>query len=135
MAAPVGVSVLPAATGSEQYHLVGSSSSPRTCHVIAYGVFTGASSVYHMGKTAAKFVFSNGSFKVSFKNGKGGTESFNPKTCLAQASQPGTYTISGGTGKYKGITGDGKFTFTLLAIGAKNRQGKCVHNTPPAEFH
>ena len=134
MAAPAGVSAHPAATGTEHFQLVGTSTTSRTGHVIAYGVFTGAAAVDHMGKTAAKFVFSNGSFKVSFKNGKGGTESFNPKTCLAQASQPGTYTISGGTGKYKGITGDGKFTFTLLAIGAKNGQGKCVHNTPPAEF-
>ena len=134
MAAPAGVSAHPAATGTEHFQLVGTSTTSRTGRVIAYGVFTGAATVDHMGKTTYKFVFSNGSFKVSYKNGTGGTQSLNPKTCLAQVSQPGTYTISGGTGKYKGITGHGKFTFTLLAIGAKNGQGKCVHNKPFTAF-
>lgn len=133
-AASAGVSARSAVTGTEHFQLVGTSGTSSTGHVIAYGVFTGAAAVDHMGKTAAKFVFSNGSFKVTHKYGKGGTHSFNQKTCLVQVSEPGTYTISGGTGKYKGITGHGKFTFTLLAIGAKNGQGKCVHNKPPVEF-
>jgi hypothetical protein len=133
-AAPAGVTEHPAATGTEHFQLVGTSTTSSTGHVIAYGAFTGAAAVDHMGRATAKFVFSNGSFKVSYKHGKGGTESFSSKTCLVQASQPGTYTISGGTGKYKGISGHGKFTFTLLAIGAKNGQGKCVHDRPPAEF-
>jgi hypothetical protein len=132
-AAPAGASARSAVTGTEHFQLVGTSATSRTGHVIAYGVFTGAATVDHMGKTA-KFVFSNGSFKVTHKYGKGGTQSFDPKTCLVQVSEPGTYTISGGTGKYNGITGHGKFTFTLLAISAKNGQGKCVHNKPPVEF-
>ena len=134
IAAPPGVSARPAATGTENFQLVGTSTTSRTGHVIAYGVFTGAATVHHMGKAATRFVFSDGSFKLSYKNSTGGTKSLNPKTCLAQVSQPGTYTISGGTGKYAGISGNGKFTFKLLAIGAKNGQGKCVHNQPPVEF-
>lgn len=132
-AAPAGARAGSAVTGTEHFQLVGTSATPSTGHVIAYGVFTGAATVDHMGKTA-KFVFSNGSFKVTHKYGNGGTQSFDPKTCLVRVSEPGTYTISGGTGKYKGITGHGKFTFTLLAIGAKNGQGKCVRDRPPVEF-
>jgi len=133
-AAPAPVSAHPAATGTEHFQLVATATTSRTGHAIAYGVVTGAATVDHMGKDAAKFVFSNGSFKLSYKSGTGGTHSLNAKTCLAQVSQPGTYTISGGTGKYKGISGHGTFTFRLLAIGAKNSQGKCVHNEAPVAF-
>ncbi len=69
--------------------------------------------------------------KLVFKNGMGGTQKFDPKTCLAQITQPGTYTISGGTGKYAGISGHGKFRYRLLFIGARNAQGKCAQRKPP----
>jgi hypothetical protein len=120
----------PAVTGTEHFQLVSASATANTGQVIAYGVFTGAA-VDHIGNNTDKFVFKNGSFLVHHTNGKGGRRSFNPRTCLAQISQPGTYTISGGTGKYAGISGHGKFRFTLLAIGAKNAQGKCAERKPP----
>ncbi len=130
MAASAGHGAGPAATGTEHFQLVSSSATASTGQVIAYGVFTGAA-VDHMGNNTDKFVFKNGSFKVHHRNGKGGKSSFNPRTCLAHITQPGTYTISGGTGKYAGISGHGKFRFTLLFIGAKNAQGKCAQHKPP----
>jgi hypothetical protein len=123
----------PAATGTEHFQLVSTSATSSTAPVIAYGVFT-APAVDHMGSNVDKFVFRNGSFKVRHVNGKGGKQSFNPKTCLTKVSQPGTYRIFGGTGKYAGIRGHGKFVFSLLAIGAKNSMGKCTRTKPPIAF-
>jgi hypothetical protein len=126
----VAASASPAATGTEHFQLVSTSATSSTAPVIAYGVFT-APAVDHMGSNVDKFVFRNGSFKVRHVNGKGGKQSFNPKTCLTKVSQPGTYRIFGGTGKYAGIRGHGKFVFNLLAIGAKNSMGKCTRTKPP----
>jgi len=123
----------PTATGTEHFQLVSTSATSSTARVIAYGVFT-APAVDHMGSNVDKFVFRNGSFKVRHVNGKGGTQSFNPKTCLTKVSQPGTYRIFGGTGKYAGIRGHGTFVFSLLAIGAKNSLGKCTRTKPPVAF-
>jgi hypothetical protein len=129
MASPAARGAGPAVRGIEHFQLVSTSAAGNTAKVIAYGVFTGAA-VDHMGK-ADKFVFKHGSFTVHHKNGKGGTQKFNPKTCLAQITQPGTYRISGGTGKYKGISGHGRFRYTVLFIGARNANGKCANHKPP----
>ncbi len=129
MAAPAGHGG-PAVTGTEHFQLVSANATASTGRVIAYGVFTGPA-VDHMGNNTDTFVFKNGSFKVHHTNGKGGKHSFNPRTCLMQIIQPGTYTIGGGTGKYAGISGHGKFRFTLLVIGAKNAQGKCAQHKRP----
>ena len=123
-------STTPSKSGTEHFQLVSTSATSSTAPVIAYGVFT-APAVDHMGSNVDKFVFRNGSFKVRHVNGKGGTQSFNPKTCLTKVSQPGTYKIFGGTGKYAGIRGHGKFVFSLLDIGAKNSMGKCTRTKPP----
>jgi len=120
----------PAATGTEHFQIVSTSATSRAAHVIAYGVFT-APAVDHTGANVDTFVFRNGSFKVRHRNGAGGKQSFNRKTCLLKVSQPGTYRIFGGTGKFAGIKGHGKFVFSLLAIGARNSMGKCTQAKPP----
>jgi len=109
VAAPAGHVAGPAVSGTEHFQIVSTNAAGNT----------------------GKLVFKNGSFKVHHKNGKGGTQKFDPKTCLAQITQPGTYTISGGTGKYAGISGHGKFRYRLLFIGARNAQGKCAQRKPP----
>jgi hypothetical protein len=134
LAAQGSGSTRPAVSGTEHFQLLSTSATSTTAPVIAYGVFT-APAIDHMGvaKNVDKFVFSNGSFKVRHRNGTGGTHSFNPRTCLAKITQPGTYTIFGGTGKYAGITGHGKFVLNLLFIGAKSG-GKCTQRKPPVAF-
>jgi hypothetical protein len=120
----------PAVSGTEHFQILSTATTSGTAQVIVYGVVT-AAGVDHMGNKVDKFVFPGGSFKVAHKNGKGGTHHFTPRTCLTQVTQPGTYTIFGGTGKYAGISGHGKFLFTLLVIGAKNSGGSCVQTKPP----
>jgi hypothetical protein len=121
----------PAIAGTEHFQLVTANPSSSTAPVIAYGVFTGAA-VDHQGNSVDRFVFRNGSFKVRHSPGKG-PQSFNPKTCLMTISQHGTYKIIGGTGRYAGISGHGKYHITLLLIAARSK-GKCSQSKPPVAF-
>ena len=56
---------------------------------------------------------------------------FDPSTCLAIISQPGTYTIVSGTGRYAGIRGYGKYQLSLEFIAGRSN-GKCSPAKAPA---
>lgn len=49
-------------------------------------------------------------------------------------SQRGGYRITGGTGKYAGITGHGRYQLSILAVKARSG-GKCTQNKPPVALH
>ncbi len=70
---------------------------------------------------AGTIAFPGGTIKLSHHAGKG-TMRFSPKTCLTMISQPGTYKITGGTGKYAGITGHGTYQLSLTFIAARAQQ-------------
>jgi hypothetical protein len=53
----------------------------------------------------------------------------NLRACAAQARGGGTFTITGGTGKYRKATGKGTFTDTGVLIGARDRKGNCLGQT------
>jgi hypothetical protein len=59
---------------------------------------------------------------------------FNAKTCLMTGTLKGTFKVSGETGAYKGISGSGKYTGTLLGIAAKTKTGACDQNAAPVAF-
>jgi hypothetical protein len=123
-----------AATGTENFQMMTTSATSPTASVIASGAFT-APGVDHENQKAntATFTFANGT--VSLKHSAGtGKQSFNPKTCLLTISEHGTYTLTGGTGSYSGITGNGKYQLSILAIGASSG-GKCSKTKPPVAFH
>jgi len=122
----------PAVSGTEHIQIMSTSATSAISRVIAFGVFT-APAIDHGGSNVDKFVFSNGTFKARHVNGKGGTRSFNRRTCLGKITQPGTYRIFGGTGHYAGIRGHGKFVVSILLIGAKSG-GKCTQRKPPVAF-
>ena len=120
------------ASGTEQFQLMSTSGTSSTASIIARGVFT-AGGVDHQGsKNVDTFVFPGGSFKVTHSNGTG-PQTFNPKTCLLTVNQHGTYTLSGGTGAYAGISGSGKYQLSILGIGARSG-GKCSKTKPPVAF-
>jgi hypothetical protein len=50
----------------------------------------------------------------------------NLRACAAQARGGGTFTITGGSGKYTHATGKGTFTDTGVLIGARDRNGTCL---------
>lgn len=120
-------------TGTESFQLMSTSATGTTSSVIARGVFTGAAVDHQQAHNMDTFVFSNGTVRVHHSNGKG-RQSFNPKTCLMTISQRGDYQITGGTGKYAGISGHGRYQLSILAVGARSG-GKCTDKKPPVAFH
>jgi hypothetical protein len=121
------------ASGAESFQLMSTSGTGSTSSVIAHGVFTGAAVDHQQAHNMDTFVFSNGTVRVHHTNGKG-RQSFNPKTCLMTISQRGDYRLTGGTGKYAGISGGGHYQLSILAVGARSG-GKCTQNKPPVAFH
>jgi hypothetical protein len=138
LAVPAGASPLaagPAAvTGAEHFQVMSTatSNSPNS-PLIAWGVFTGAGVDRQISSNAAgtkgvdNFIFANGKFTVTH-TAKTQRQSFNAKTCFYTFSQTGVFTLSGGTGKYKGISGSGKFALTVIGIGPKLKNGACNPN-------
>jgi hypothetical protein len=137
LASPAGASPVVAGgpavvTGTEHFQMMTTSGTASSFPVIAYGVFTTPGVDHESGGPGATFVFPGGTVKVKHTNGTG-PQSFNPKTCLLQVTLRGTYTITGGTGKYKGISGHGTFTAQILGIGAKSK-GSCSQTLPPVAW-
>src|SRR5579872_6966794 len=112
-----------ATSGAQSFQLMSTSGTSPTSSVIARGVFTGAGVDHEHAHNNATFVFRNGTIRLHHSAGKG-PQSFNPKTCLLTISQRGTYRLTGGTGKYAGITGGGHYQLSILAVGARSG-GKC----------
>jgi hypothetical protein len=127
-ASPAGVS------GTMRLQGVTTSAAAVSAQVIAYGAFTAYGTGYFVDDTTDKIAFADGAFMVSHPAPSGGNPVFNTKTCLAQFTEKGTYTLSGGTGRYKGIGGHGTYTASILAIVAKTRGGACDENTRPVAY-
>jgi len=121
----------PRATGIEKFQLMSASATSSTASIIARGVFI-AGGVDHAGSKVDTAVFPGGSFKIVHSRGTG-SQSFNPRTCLMTVNQHGTYKLSGGTGKYAGISGSGTYHVSILAVGPSSG-GKCLKHKPPVAF-
>ena len=118
-------------SGTLSIQIVSTSTTSPTESVIAHGLFTDYG-VDHPGNTVDKIVLQNGSFKVAHSAGVG-PQSFNPQTCLLIVTEHGTYKISSGTGKYRGIAGSGTYHFSLMSIAARVN-GKCSQTLPPVAY-
>lgn len=121
----------PATSGTEQFQLMNTSATSSNSSIIARGVFT-AGGVDHSGSKVDTVVFPKGSFKIAHSKGTG-TQHFNPKTCLMTISEKGTYKLSSGTGAYAGISGNGTYQLSILAVGARSG-GTCSKTAPPVAF-
>ena len=122
-----------AASGAETFQMM-TTSETGSLSVIANGVFTApGTDTENQTAGTSLFTFPNGTVSLKHSPGKG-TQSVNPKTCLATLNVHGTYTITGGTGAYSGITGGGTYKLNILAIAAKV-SGKCNLNKPPLAWH
>jgi hypothetical protein len=140
LAVPAGASAAvarPAAvSGAEHFQLITLSPTATTLSVTSWGVDTMAG-VDHEGSSNTntatdKLVYPKGTFKVTHT----GPVSFkmNSKTCFLTATGKGTIKISGGTGAYKGISGKGTFSLTVIGIAPKTKTGACNGNGKPAGF-
>ena len=119
-------------SGIERFQIMSTSANAIRDTVIAHGVFTAGGVDITTSNTTDTFKFPNGTIRVRHSAGTG-PQCFNRRTCLLTVHQHGTYTLVGGTGKYAGISGHGRFHLDILAVAARSH-GKCDQNKPPAAF-
>jgi hypothetical protein len=140
LAVPAGASPLaarPAAvTGAEHFQMMNTTTSETatTNPLLAWGLITAAGVDKEHANNTDTFTFPGGSFLVKHATKKGTAhQSFNPKTCLFQYSERGTFKVGSGTGKFKGISGSGTYALSVIGIGAKLKNGTCnPSQTAPA---
>jgi hypothetical protein len=119
-------------SGIEHFQAMSTDPTGAKTTVIAHGVFTAGGVDITTSNTTDTFKFPNGTIRVRHSAGTG-PQSFNRHTCLITVHQHGTYRLVGGTGKYAGISGHGRFHVDILAVAARSH-GKCTQNKPPAAF-
>jgi hypothetical protein len=127
----------PSAPGDVNFQMMTTSGTTKTIPVIAWGLFTAAGTDHEnqsgANGTVHTFAFSGGTFQLSYHLPSGVGYTVNPQTCLSTGSGNGTYTLSGGTGEYKGISGSGHYTVKAIEIQAK-ANGSCSSSLPPVAF-
>jgi hypothetical protein len=128
-ASPATASVSPAALRTEHLQIMSTSETSSNFSLIATGAFS-AGGVDVSGGTTDTAKFAGGTFKIRHRT-TGHRQSFSPKSCLSTVNQHGTYKLAGGTGKYAGISGSGKFTLRILIVAARTRAGKCTMKKKP----
>lgn len=125
-ARPAAVSPRPAAgpsvSGTEHFRFMTTNGDSNTESVIALGVFI-EGGIDHPGR-ADKVIFADGTFRIRNSAGHGRT-TFNHRTCLGIDNLRGTYKIYGGTGKYAGISGHGKYLSRARLVTKRNSAGRC----------
>lgn len=133
LAGPAGASAGTGAavSGTEYFQAVSTSTTSSSRPVIVYGVVT-ASGVDHEVGNVDTLVFPGGTFQVHHL-GSTSTQELNPRTCLVMVTERGRYTLSGGTGKYAGISGHGTAQISILGIAARSKGG-CSLTMPPLAF-
>ena len=141
LALPAGAAPLPAphppgVTGIQHFQMMNTSTSQNTVTnpLLAWGVVTAAGTDRQNPNGTDTFLFSGGTISVKHATAAGTPrQSFNPKTCLSMYSEKGTFKLSGGTGKYRGISGSGTYALSVVAIGTRLKSGACnPSDTAPA---
>jgi hypothetical protein len=102
-----------ATTGSESFSLIDTSTADKPFFsVIATGAFVAGGTATRPSKGVLKLRFPDGTITLNFgKKHKVGTMHQTATACIeTQTNTGGHFTIGGGTGAYKGITGSGRAT-------------------------
>ncbi len=132
-AASASPAVRPSVSGTQHFQLMTTSATSNRASVIAHGAVFTAGGVDIQGNKVDTVRFPGGTFRIRHSAGHG-PQSFNPRTCLLTVTQRGTYRLSHGTGKFRGIGGHGRYLARILAVGARNASGKCSMSKPPTTF-
>ncbi len=96
--------------------------------VKAYGVVRTKGTLSLGGPTngTSSFDFRAGKLTVKHTQTSGGTQpSLNPKTCVASQTEGGVYTVVGGTGRFYGAKGHGKYKVYFAIVFPRLKNGKC----------
>jgi hypothetical protein len=125
--AAVGISI--AATASttnktEHFSLIDTSNTAQVFSVIATGAFTGGGTDDMRGSGPSTIRLAGGTIKLQGHATEPPKTNTNSTICLVTEHSAGTYTLLGGTGIYKGISGSGKYTQSASQVGP-TPNGKC----------
>ena len=111
-----------AVTGTEHFQDVSASLTSNKSPVAAYGAFNAGGVDTQLGHRTDLFKFPGGSFLIKHKVTRS-RQHFSKTACAGVERQRGTYKISGGTGKYAGITGSGHFRLRVLIVARHTAHG------------
>lgn len=112
---------------NENFTVIFSGSGNAPGQVIATGAFNGVGKDVQLGgenSNRDKFVFPGGTLFAS-ETDNGGTQSFNPTSCVGKFTDSGTFTITRGTGEFKGVTGSGTYRLKGTFVADRNPDGSC----------
>ena len=123
----------PASSGTEHFYLMTTSGTSNRSSLIAAGVFTAAGVDISTSATTDTVHLPGGTFKIHHP-GDNGNPTVNPSTCLFTLTVTDAFSVGGGTGKYKGLTGSGKAVVSIVAILARSH-GHCSDNANPVAWH
>ena len=115
-------------TGTQHFQAMNTTTSQNstTNPLLAYGVITAAGTDRQNANGTDTFLFPGGTFTVKHVTAKGtARQYFNPKTCLFTYSERGTFKLSGGTGRYRGISGSGTYALSVIGISTRVKGGAC----------
>lgn len=140
MAATIGITTGAAASaatatpakalrGAEHFSIVTTSSNiPVDESFIATGAFTAAGRD-DAGPKMDRITLAGGGFTLHH-SGRVRT-SFDAGSCLLVENGSGAFTVGGGRGRYKGVTGTGKYVLSVRAVFPKNSKGRCSTTGDP----
>jgi hypothetical protein len=131
-AATAAPAVRPSVSGVEFFQIMTTSATGNQSIIALGKVFT-AGGVNHPGSKTDLAVFPGGTFKIRHFRGHGTTH-VNLTTCLFRLNRHGTYKLRGGTGKYAGISGHGRYRLRIRVVFARNANGHCSNSKPPVAF-
>jgi hypothetical protein len=123
VAAPAGARV---AAGTEHFVALSNNPNAHKYTLAARGPIHAAGTDVQVSGTKDKFKFANGSLLVKHTPTKHHTRR-DKKTCLFEYTESGSYTVTGGTGAYKGASGHGHYAVDVLGVG-------CSQKNPPKPF-
>jgi hypothetical protein len=116
-------------TKTETFTAITTNPGSGVASLIATGGFTAGGTMLTDGKRKLTFRFASGKFTLVI--GKASKhQNLNLTTCLYTKTGSGVYTLTDGTGAYKGISGSGKVSFSLRAAYPLVK-GKCPQNDLP----
>ncbi len=97
--------------------------------VVATGAFT-AGGTTNLNTNVATLRLHGRSFRINPRSTQTHVH-IDPRTCVLNALQEGTYRIGHGTGRFAHLNGSGSYAAELLGVLVRNARGKCSESKPP----
>jgi len=114
----------PSATKTETFTAIDTSNTSQTATVIATGAFTDGGTFPINKATKNTIRLGRGTIQVRSHATQPPKTVINQSACLVTEHAAGTYTLSHGTGAYKGISGSGRFKQSASQVGPRVN-GRC----------